>query len=260
MLKNKKRNLFKLKQLVHGHTRYGVLLFVVMVLAAVAEAFGLSLVLPLLSGLVGVEGNSADFLKYADFLLSPIPSAYRIEALLFALVVVFLCKSVLMILHHGMAINFAMHLREKWSEKIFSKYLHAKYTDILSQKQGALINNIIIEPLRASKSITMFLELLSKLLLSVTLFSMLLLTDWRITLLAALGGGAVLYFLRNTQVFGQIRQGKTHPKPAHHCGCCRRHQRNTGDQDFRNRRQVSVQPCREAGPLHQNSYKVCHTV
>lgn len=208
MLKNKKRNLFKLKQLVHGHTRYGVLLFVVMVLAAVAEAFGLSLVLPLLSGLVGVEGNSADFLKYADFLLSPIPSAYRIEALLFALVVVFLCKSVLMILHHGMAINFAMHLREKWSEKIFSKYLHAKYTDILSQKQGALINNIIIEPLRASKSITMFLELLSKLLLSVTLFSMLLLTDWRITLLAALGGGAVLYFLRNTTHRYSVKFGR----------------------------------------------------
>ena len=207
-MKERKRDFASLKKLIERHKKYAFILLVVMLLAALFEGFGLSLVLPVLSRLMGVDSLPPDFAKYIDMFLYPFPASYRFEILLSALAVAFLFKSILMLLHKGMAVNFAMRLREEWSEQIFFSYLNSGYKDILSQRQGTLINNITLEPLRAAKSITMLLEMLSKLILAIVLSSMLLLTNWKITLLAGCGGGGLFYVLRNITHRYSIRFGK----------------------------------------------------
>jgi len=206
-LKKNRNNLQKIGDLIEGHTKYALILFIIMLLAAIAEGVGLSLVLPLLSGLVGIKDYSSNFSEYI-LILSPLPEKYRIEGLLLFLLIVFFLKSVLMVLHRGLSVNFAMQLRETWSNKIFSKYLGMPYEKIMNQRRGESINNIVIEPFRASKSITMLLELGSKLTLSITLLTLLLLTEWKFTLLVAFGGGTIFYFLRNIIDRYSIKFGK----------------------------------------------------
>lgn len=191
-------NLISFIDLIEGKKKYALLLFLVMFLAAIAEGFGLSLLLPLLSRLIGVEGEATGILKYLELTFFLFPPAYQMEGLLAVLVVVFFFKSFMMITHRGMSVNFGMQLREKWSSEIFSSCLDAEYKDILNQKQGVLINNIITEPLRASKSVIMLLELICRAMISIVLFGILLATDWKITLISLIIGGIALYLPRRT--------------------------------------------------------------
>ncbi len=191
-------NFISFIDLIEGKKKYALLLFVIMFLAAIAEGVGLSLLLPLLSGLIGVEGEASGILKYLELTFCLFPPAYRMEGLMAVLVVVFFLKSLMMILHRGMSVNFGMQLREKWSSEIFSRCLEANYKDIINQKQGFLINNIITEPLRASKSVTMLLELFCRAMICIVLFGILLATDWKITLMALIVGGIALYLPRRT--------------------------------------------------------------
>jgi subfamily B ATP-binding cassette protein MsbA len=157
---------------------------------------------------VGIEDQGSIVSKALEGLLTPVPEGYRMEGLLFALLIAFFCKSLLMIIHQGMAMNFAMKLREKWTTSIFEGYLASPYGEMFKQKQGVFISNVVIEPIRASKSINMILELASKLTLSVTLITMLLITDWRITVMAALVGSTVLALIRGAVHRYSMKFGK----------------------------------------------------
>jgi subfamily B ATP-binding cassette protein MsbA len=197
-LKKEPGTLRKIRYLIEGHKKYALLLFIVMLVAAVTEGLGLSLILPLLHSLVGMEGSLSVFTKYTNSFLSVFPKAYRIEVLLAALVLAFLLKSVLMIIHRGMSTHFAMRLRKEWASRIFRRYLESDYEQIISQRQGTLISNVTNEPLRASKALILLLELLCKLTLFLVLFGMLLVTDWKLTLIAGAASAFILYALRKT--------------------------------------------------------------
>jgi subfamily B ATP-binding cassette protein MsbA len=198
----------KLAFLIRGHKRHALLLFVVMVLAAGAEGLGLSLVLPLLSALVGLEGAETGIDRYTDFLFQLMPEAWRVEGLLVALTVAFLLKAVLMILHRGMTVHFAMRLREYWSTNIFNQYMAARYRYLVDQKQGVLINNAVIEPSHAAKAITMLLELLCRVILCSVLLLMMVITDWVATTALLLVGLVVMVALREVSARFSIRFGK----------------------------------------------------
>jgi subfamily B ATP-binding cassette protein MsbA len=200
--------LSRIGRLLEGYHGYALLLFVVMLLAAIAEGLGLSLVLPLLSGMVGIEEQGSIFSRTLEGVVSLVPGGYRTEGLLVALVIAFFFKSLLMILHQGMGVNFAMKLRARWSTRIFEGYLSSPYGEMFKHKQGVFVSNIVIEPMRAAKSINMILELVSKLTLSVTLITMLLLTDWKITVMATLGGSVVLMLLRGAVHRYSVKFGK----------------------------------------------------
>ena len=60
-LKGQLSGVARLLQLMRGQKVYALALFGVMVIAALMEGFGLSLVLPLLSGLIGLEMETPFF-------------------------------------------------------------------------------------------------------------------------------------------------------------------------------------------------------
>ncbi|MCI0400612.1 MAG: ABC transporter ATP-binding protein/permease [Gammaproteobacteria bacterium] len=194
----KPSKLSKLLELVYGQRQYAALLFLVMLLAALFEGFGLSLVFPLISGLIGLDIESPAFSGVLNLILAPFPEAYKMEGLLVVLIVAFFGKSLLMILQSGMLTHFAMHLRELWASRIFSNYMQAQYTYVIKEKHGTVVNNIVAEPLNASRAITMALQILSKVLVSVTLLALLLATDALMIVAVAAGAGIVLYFLWDT--------------------------------------------------------------
>ena len=207
-VENKKSTLNIIRQLIEGHNGYALLLFVVMLLAAGAEAFGLSLFLPVLSGLIDQEAKFGKIFEYLDFFLGSIPSDYKMLALLGILVIAFLFKNTLLVLHKGMSVHFGMKLREQWSYKILSSYLNAKYQEIMNEKQGIMFHNVVIEPFRVSKSITDLLNLLSKLIMALAIFVMLIIVNWKVTLVAALFGGLIYLLIKNMTFEYSMRFGK----------------------------------------------------
>lgn len=182
---------------MRGQRRYALVLFFVMLIAALVEGFGLSLVLPLLSGLIGLEIQAPIFSRLLEFMLAPFPEGYKLEGLLAVVVLVFFGKSLLIILETGMSMHFAMRLRTLWASQIFSNYMRAPYMQLINQKQGSLVNNTIVESLNGSRAVTMVVRILSKVIVSIMLLFLLLMSDATMVITVAIGAGLIMYFLWN---------------------------------------------------------------
>jgi len=206
-MKTELRDFNILKQLLSGFGGYALVLFIVMIAVACAEAFGLSLFLPLFSGLIGQKNNFGK-MDQIFFFLNYFQPENKILVLLTVLIVVFFLKSLLLILHSGMSAHFAMNLREKWSDKILASYLGAEYIDVLNEKHGVMFHNTTIEPFRVSKSIILLLQILSKLIMAVAIFVMLLFVNWQATMIITALGIIIMLGVKNITFNYSLRFGK----------------------------------------------------
>jgi len=183
-------------------------LFIVMIAVACAEAFGLSLFLPLFSGLIDQNNNFGKMDQYFGFFLNYFQPENKMLVLLAVLIVVFFLKSTLLILHNGMSAHFAMKLREKWSNKILASYLGAEYIYVMNEKHGVMFHNTTIEPFRVSKSIILLLHILSKIIMTVAIFIMLLYVNWKATMIVAAFGIIIMIGVKNLTFNYSLRFGR----------------------------------------------------
>jgi subfamily B ATP-binding cassette protein MsbA len=194
--------------LTQGRKKFGIILFGVMMAAAVLESFGLSLFLPLISSLINPEGEMGRLMNYSAFLLKPFPDKYRITILLSIIALAVLAKNTLLVLLKGMEANFALKLREDWSLKILSNYLTSTYDEIINHQQGVLIHNSVIEPFRVSKSIIQLLDLTAKAVMAVVVFAMMMLIHWQVSMATAVLGLVVFYLTKNVLFNYSVKFGK----------------------------------------------------
>ncbi len=203
-----KRNLVTISQLMSGFKLYAVGLLAVIFLAAFAETFGLSLVFPAIAGIIDGGSQWGNLLKYVDIILKPVPTNYKLVALLGILSVAFVLKSFLLILHRGMSTHFAMRLREHWTVEILANYLGSDYNEVINQKRGTMIHNVAIEPFRGAKAIIVLLDLASILVMAFCIFVMLIVVDWKASIIISAFGAIILLFIRNTTSKYSLRFGK----------------------------------------------------
>lgn len=173
--------------LVEGQIGLGVLLFVIMLLAAFFEGVGISLVLPILSDVMEVNGTSTS--GAWGNLMNSLRHRIGLDGLIVLLVIVFSIKSVLLVTLHSLRVFVAMRLRELWSRRQFDTLLIEDYAEQLDRRQGAVTNNLVQEPIHASRAVVQLLDLMSSAVLLFTLLLMMLATDWQVTLLALAIGG-----------------------------------------------------------------------
>lgn len=202
----------KLFRLIAGRRRFALVLLLALFLGALAESFGLSLVLPLLNSLMGVgDGEQQGQLgRIINGLLNLLPADARIEGLLVLFAIVFLLKGMLLVLNRGLIVLFTQRVRQDWASKLLQHYLHADCSHLDGMPQGAQIQNVVHETLIGAKVMSHIVEFVNKLILSVLLFGVLLAVHWQATLatgavtfvlLALIRKGLAGYSLR----FGKIR-------------------------------------------------------
>lgn len=197
-----------LSDLIKGYRKFALVLFAIMVMAAFSEALGLTMILPILSGLMGSEQQFTGVLKIVDWIVSPFPVEYKALIQLCILVGAFLCKNILAVALRGLNAHFSMKLRELWSAKLLYRYLRDKYENVLEQKQGAMLHNAVGEPSRVSKSILVLLNLATKLILAWGITLMLLLVNWKMTLVLAAIAGLIYIGTKNVVFSYSVRFGK----------------------------------------------------
>ncbi|MDP6623176.1 MAG: ABC transporter ATP-binding protein [Alphaproteobacteria bacterium] len=207
----RRRTIAQLRRLLAGHGGLVALLFVVMLLAALAESFGLSLVLPLISSLLGASAESGGVSRYSAQLLALFPAGAQIEGLLMLLAGAFLAKGALLVLTRGYSAFVALKLREDWAGRIFNHYLTARYAYLAKQRQGTLVHNVAVEPYRAARAVTIGLDFVNRVILTLVLGGVLLAANWQATLVVALVGALLFYAVRRATYrysyhFGRLRQ------------------------------------------------------
>ena len=182
-----------------------------MLLASVTESMGLALVLPLISSLTGVPEGNGMVAEISIKLREFIPDGIELEGLVALLALAFLLKGTLLVLTRGAADYFSFRLREDWATQVFEHYLRARYAYTTSQRQGAMVNNITLEPYRAARAITVLLDFLNRIILASVLLTVLLFTNWQTTIAISLAGALLFFAVRKSTFryslhFGKLRQ------------------------------------------------------
>jgi ABC-type multidrug transport system fused ATPase/permease subunit len=195
MLNNEK--LRYLWEIIRDFRWSAALLFLIMIACSVSETIGLGLVMPFLEI---ISTQNADHLRkvpYINSFLSLFPANYALLAVGGLMVTLIMLKNILFVLGTGFSVIFVNRLRKIWTLSIMEKYMYAEYPFHVSQKQGILLNNLIREPNIAAKAIYNIIEFSSQLILFAFLYALVLLVNWKITLIMSLFGGVLIAFVIN---------------------------------------------------------------
>ena len=197
MKENKSGNQsFSIKQvlkLVQPFRRIVVLFFTTLIISSFFESFGLAMLFPLFEMII--EGETRHQLSKA--LIYPLKlvgfETEIINVSLFLLLIVFI-KSIFRLLNTYYSNKICFDVRRSIMEKISRYYLSAPFSDIISEKQGVLINDLVHEPHKATGGMMKITEFLISFVMIFFYYSVLLLTDIKITLIVTFAS-IVLYII-----------------------------------------------------------------
>ena len=198
-------------RLIGKRRRLAAVMFTATFVAALAESFGLFLVLPILSGILGLATEPGLLTEISDRIENTLPGAYRLEFLLALLAAAFLAKATLAVTARGLTDYFALRLRDDWASALFGHYLSARRSALAGQKLGAMVHNVAQESYRASRGVALLFDFLNRSILVLVLTGLLLLISWQATILVAITGAVVFTAIRKRTFrfslkFGKLRQ------------------------------------------------------
>lgn len=193
------------------YKKYALVLLFIMIVAASCEAIGLGLIIPFLGILLGdsTYTESIKVVSYFNKLFTQIvPENQRVIGISIIIIIIFLLKSTFTYLSSVLSVHFHNSLRKFWSAKIMKRYLHAEYDYIISQKRGALINNLINEPMVASKFMGQFADCILRSIGALSIYSVMLIANWQVTLLLTLLIFLILGFFWKASTRFSLATGK----------------------------------------------------
>jgi subfamily B ATP-binding cassette protein MsbA len=187
----------KIWSVIHGYRRRATLVILVFTISSFIEAIGLALLLPLLEDIIKGEasGRFAFLLKPFLELFPARSSTIVILAVLFLLIIL---KNMFIILKTKISADFIFGIWNRWTTMIFGMYTYSRYNFLLDQKQGVLMNNLIVEPGRALECINKILEFISKLILTSFMLLILFIASWKVTLFSCVIVAIFLFTVKNT--------------------------------------------------------------
>lgn len=164
---------------------------VVILLAAIAESFGLSMILPILQVIVdgGLKGTLSILL---DPILNLFPENLLLPVLCLFFLSLIMLKSACILIRIVLSKKFIWQIRFDWLNQIYNKYLGSEYAFIISNKHGNLLNNLVNETQRGAVGLSWLTEYLAKIILVIMLYTTLMFVNWQATLILSGAMGAML--------------------------------------------------------------------
>src|SRR3990172_3773653 len=142
-----------------------VFLFFFILAAAIFETLGIGMVMPLLGTVMKSTANSGGgtFIMRG---LSYFPQDFHLLIVGLVTLVIIVFKAIFITLRTYYSTRFVNKLRSYWSVRILDNYLFTNYTDLLKHKRGELINDMIHEPMYASKALYDMIDFLANCIIS----------------------------------------------------------------------------------------------
>lgn len=192
-------------RMLEGHRRRGLLVLVVMLCSAVAETFGLAMVLPLLTALIDPEQTTPPLPLIGD-----ITAGLALSTILILLLCAFALKTALQVSARGMSYHFALRLRQRWTVLLLRRFLDQKYARTTDEAQGVVMQNVLQETNVAARAITQILDFANRAMIASALTVLLLFTHFQATVFVLVAGAAVVFLIRRLTDayagrFGELR-------------------------------------------------------
>ena len=177
--------------------KYLLPMLMIIIISSLFDAVSIGLFVPLIAGIIGSKdyiGEDSFLTEITNFILSFSPDEeLKLAVLCLFILLVFLLKNLFVFLRVVLGTQLSNKLRAYWSAEIFRSLMTSNVKNVVMDKQGSLINNIINEPVVSAKYIFEVISLSSKILVSLVLFLIMITMSWQITLLI-LSGTFLIFF------------------------------------------------------------------
>lgn len=190
-----KQKISFLWQVVAPFRRRALLMLALMFIDSVSASVGIGMILPVFQIMLTPDSEQLWFIQMVPGLVA-LSSHGRILFVGVATLTVFTIKFIMGLLYVGFARDFAERMRIYWCKRIGRHHLYGPYANIVSQKQGVLLNNWLNEPLAASKFLLTYMQYLSSSILTLALFILGLIVNWQAMVAFVVLVGFILFILR----------------------------------------------------------------
>lgn len=171
-----------------------IAVWVLILATALLEGVTVGMFLPLVASVTGdfaAEGGRA--LEAFTRLVARVPEDSRLTVFGLGFIVLLVFKGVVMVAQANASYRFIYAIRAHWVDRILRKYLGGSLLFMRARSQGELVNDLVQETYRSVRAVQDALNLASRAITIGLLVLVMMLVDWRITLMAAgIGAGAYL--------------------------------------------------------------------
>jgi len=173
-----------------------IILLLLILLGAIIETLSFGMVTPLMELISEPSSANLQWVNYLSPILSHFPAKYNVLIVGGLFVALMLIKNALLIGNAAYSSYYVYRFRKYWQCKIMRMYMYAEYPYFLSKKQGVLLNNLLIEPPRGAKSVQLIIDFISKVILGIFLYALLLFAHWQITIVMTMVGFSLFLLFR----------------------------------------------------------------
>ncbi len=165
-------------------------------LAAAAEAFSITLILPLLKASQIGEGSFEGKTEVLYDIIQSLGVPLEIYAILLLMGIVFIIKGLVKLSEGIYRAHLMALMMRKLKNKLFSYYARLDYQFFISRNTGHFINLLNAQTNQFIKSFQTLSKFSSKVITTAVYLAVALYLNWLFSLMAIVGGGILLYFLK----------------------------------------------------------------
>lgn len=143
-----------------------IILFLVIIVSALTEALGLGMILPLLQIALDPQSHYTGAVRYIAPVIRLFPTKFHLLFVCGIMIILILIKNIFIIFETYYSNRFATDLRRYWSGGIMETYMFSKFSSLVNEKQGVLLNNIVQEPSYASVGLRDVIDFFAKSVIS----------------------------------------------------------------------------------------------
>ena len=181
-----------------GHYRNKARLLVMMVvLTSFLDAFSIGMLLPVIEIIVSGETESTFGMLISQF-MDATEQKDQLVVTVYMFFLLVLLKNIFVYLKNRVHADLSFGLRGYWMRELMTRYLRSNYSYIIENKQGSLVNNVVVEAEKAHFCLKFLVQFISSILLSLSMVAVLLMISWEITLSLLLVVLLITLILKNT--------------------------------------------------------------
>ncbi len=191
-----------------------------LLLAGIAEGFGLSTMLPLLAAIAGGDlggnsaasgghtGNDSNLIRYVTEALGTLGLTPTVGVLLAVMVIAIVLKSIFMLWGNKRVGYTVAHVATDLRLSLLRAFLGTRWEYYLEQSVGALANAFATEAMRASQAYLCGARMAALFVQAIVYGAVALLVSWKATLASAVAGALILYGLNRLVRMARRAGGK----------------------------------------------------
>lgn len=177
-----RRVIGRYSNLLAKRKRLVAIVLILSLVTALVEGVGLSMIYPLLDSVVSDTQNQGFVWQTIRAVALYLSGTTVVAGLIYLAAAMFFAKAVLLTSNAALTALLVGRLREDWSTAALQSFLYGPYSDVIAERRGAIVQQVMGETARASKSIEVLLNLVVKFLIAIVLTAALFLLNWRLML------------------------------------------------------------------------------